>query len=110
DGEVEKLVAEIEAMKPGGRPPFLAAQAARFKGRLLAARGDLESAEQGFRRAEQIFREYGISFWLAITELEHGEALAEQGRVGEEAPVLAGRPNALDELGQARSCAVATRG
>jgi predicted ATPase len=86
--EVEKLLAEIEAVKPGGQPPFLAAQAARFRGRLFATRGEHESAEQGFKRAEQIFREYGLPFWLAVTELEHGEALAEQGRVDEAAPLL----------------------
>jgi len=88
DALAETLVSEIKAMQPGAQPPFLMAQAARFEGRIAAARGEHGPAEQGFRRAEQIFREYGIPFWLAITQLEHGEWLTEQERGPESAVLL----------------------
>ena len=95
---VEKLVAEIEAMKPGGQPPFLRAQAARFRARLASSRADRDSVEQGFKTAEQIFREYAIPFWLAVTQLEHAEWLLERGRAEEAEPLLAESREMFDRL------------
>jgi ATP/maltotriose-dependent transcriptional regulator MalT len=88
-GEVDTLVAEIEAMKPGGRPPFLSAQAARFRARLAATQGERDGVEQGFKTAEQIFREYGIPFCLAVTQLEHGDWLGAQGGSEDVGPLFA---------------------
>jgi ATP/maltotriose-dependent transcriptional regulator MalT len=95
---VEQLVAEIEAMKPGGQPPFLRAQAARFRARLASSRADHDSVEQGFKTAEQIFREYGIPFWLAVTQLEHAEWLLERGRAEEAESLLAESREIFDRL------------
>jgi class 3 adenylate cyclase/tetratricopeptide (TPR) repeat protein len=86
--QAEELLARIEAMPPGRRPPSLAAQAARFRARLAAARGEHEGVEAGFRTAAPAFREYGFPFLLAVTQLEHGEWLAEQGRSEEAEPLL----------------------
>ena len=71
-GERERageLLATIEAIPPGLRPPYLEAQAHRFRARL-------DGDEGGYRAAAARFRELGIPFWLAVTLLEHGE---EQG-------------------------------
>jgi tetratricopeptide (TPR) repeat protein len=79
-GDVEDVIARIDAIPPGVRPPSLRAQAARFQARLRAARGEHATAEQGFKTAEAIFREHGFVFPLAVTQLEHGEWLVAQGR------------------------------
>ena len=84
----EQLLDQIEALAPGHRPPFLRAQAGRFRARLAAARGENDHAEQGFKTAAQIFREHGIPFWLAVVELEHAEWLATQDRNDDAGPLL----------------------
>ena len=62
---------------------------ARFTARLAALRGDDDAVEPGLLRAAALFRELGLSFYLAVTQLEHAEWLAEQGRAGEAEPLLA---------------------
>jgi class 3 adenylate cyclase/tetratricopeptide (TPR) repeat protein len=86
---VEELVGRIDEIQPGKRPPFLWAQAARFRARVGAARGELDGVEQGFKTAEAVFREHGLTFFLAITQLEHGEWLTGQGRADDAEPLLA---------------------
>jgi class 3 adenylate cyclase/tetratricopeptide (TPR) repeat protein len=86
---VEELLGRIDAIPPGRRPPFLAAQAARFRAQLGAVRGRDEGVEQGFKTAEAVFREYGLIFYLAVAELEHGEWLTAQGRADDAEPLLA---------------------
>ncbi|HWQ22781.1 MAG TPA: adenylate/guanylate cyclase domain-containing protein [Gaiellaceae bacterium] len=66
----EELLEGIEALKPGVRPPYLEAQAHRFRGRLAGA---AEVADERFAAAASRFRELGIVFWLAVTLLEHGK-------------------------------------
>jgi class 3 adenylate cyclase/tetratricopeptide (TPR) repeat protein len=68
--KAEELVASIEAVPPGLRSPYLGAQALRFRAR-LAASEDL--AVENFEAAAKRFRELGVVFWLAVTQLEHGE-------------------------------------
>ena len=68
-GERERageLLATIEKLPPGLRPPYLEAQAHRFRARL-------DGDEAGYRTAAARFRELEIPFWLAVTLLEHGE-------------------------------------
>jgi tetratricopeptide (TPR) repeat protein len=67
NGRVEELVRMIEELRPGERPPLLAAHAHRF-------RSKLDGNETGFRSATALFRELELSFWLGVTQLEHGEA------------------------------------
>jgi ATP/maltotriose-dependent transcriptional regulator MalT len=65
---------------------MLTAHAARFRAKLAS---DPVKAEAGFRRAEQMFHEYELPFWLAVTQLEHGEWLVAEGRASEAEPMLA---------------------
>jgi ATP/maltotriose-dependent transcriptional regulator MalT len=81
--KADELIRRIEDLKAGVQPPFLRAQAARFRARLSELQGRSEDVEQQFKTAEQIFREYGIPFWLALTQLEHAEWLGEQGATPE---------------------------
>src|SRR5262249_17628685 len=87
--EAEELLARIDSVPPGRRPPSLRAQSARFRARAAAARGDHDGVEQGFKTAAGIFREHGLTFPLAVAELEHGEWLVGQGRADEAEPLLA---------------------
>jgi predicted ATPase/class 3 adenylate cyclase len=86
--KVDQLVATVEALRPGEIAPFMRAQASRFRARLAAARGEHDGVERRFKSAESIFREFGIPFWLAATELEHAEWLAVQGRADEAGALL----------------------
>ena len=87
-GERERaaeLLASVDDLPPGLRPPYLEAQAQRFHARLAGAD---ESADAAFAAAETGFRGLGIVFWLAVTLLERGEWLIGAGRAGEAEPLL----------------------
>jgi predicted ATPase/class 3 adenylate cyclase len=85
---VEDLLAKIDEIPTGRRPPSLVAQAARYRARLAAARNEHEGVEQGFKTAEAVFREHGLTFFLAAAELEHAEWLTGNGRSQEAQPLL----------------------
>jgi hypothetical protein len=78
----DELLTTIEQLPPGLRPPFLEAQANRFRARM-------NEDETGFKTAAASFREYNFPFWLAVTQLEHGEWLRAQDRAAEAEPLLA---------------------
>jgi class 3 adenylate cyclase/tetratricopeptide (TPR) repeat protein len=86
---VEALLGRIEAIPSGRRPPYMVAQAARYRARLAVARNQHDGVEQGFKTAEAVFREHGLRFFVAATELEHAEWLVGQGRREEAEPLLA---------------------
>ena len=77
----EELLAAVEDLPPGLRPPMLEAHAHRFRARL-------DGDEAGFKTAAARFRELEIPFWLAVTQLEHGEWLAGQERPQDAEPLL----------------------
>ena len=85
-GKAEELIAAVDRLPPGRYPQFLRAQSSRFKARLAS---DASEAERNFKSASGLFRELAVPFYLAITELEHGEWLAGEGRVEEAEPLLA---------------------
>ena len=72
----------IESLRPGERPPLLDAHARRFRSKLS---GDVS----GFEAATERFRKLEMPFWLAVTELEHAEVLADQGRAADAELLLA---------------------
>jgi class 3 adenylate cyclase/predicted ATPase len=86
--KVESLIEQIDSLRPRERSAFLRAQAARFRALVAAARGADDGVEQGFKTAEQILREYGMPFRLAVVQLEHAEWLLSQGRFDEAEPLL----------------------
>jgi class 3 adenylate cyclase/tetratricopeptide (TPR) repeat protein len=83
----ERLLDRIDTLRPRERTPFLQAQAARFRARIGAVAGRDGPVEQGFKTGAATFREYGIPFWLAVTQLEHAEWLSGQGRRDEAEPL-----------------------
>ena len=60
------LLAFIDGLSPGIRPPFFEAQAHRFRARMAADAAGLELAAR-------LFRELEIPFSLGVTLLEHAE-------------------------------------
>jgi tetratricopeptide (TPR) repeat protein len=95
---VDGLIARIDAIPPGIRPPSLRALAARFTALGRAARGEHASAEQGFKTAEALLREHGLVFPLAVVLLEHGEWLHGQGRGADAEPLLAEARETFERL------------
>jgi predicted ATPase/class 3 adenylate cyclase len=96
--KVQDLLARIEAIPIGQRPPFLRAQHARFRAHLAAARGEQQTAEAGFKTAAAIFREFGLPFQLAVTQLEHAEWLTTGGHSNEAQPLLAEARQTFERL------------
>jgi class 3 adenylate cyclase/tetratricopeptide (TPR) repeat protein len=86
--KVEKLLAAVEVLPPGHRPPLLQAQAARVRARLAAARGERDGVEAGFKAAAGMLRELGIPFWLAVTLLEYAEWRAKDEDAQRAEPLL----------------------
>jgi len=80
--KIEELLTSIETVPAGSRPPYLDAQARRFRARLA---GD----GAGYEAAAEQFRELGIPFWLAVTQLEHAEWLVGQGQPSQAEPRFA---------------------
>jgi len=87
DPASEALVA-VDAVPPGTAGPIVRAQAARFRARIEATRGDAQRTEDDFKLAAAAFAEYGLVFLLACTQLEHAEWLVSVGRDEEAQPLL----------------------
>jgi class 3 adenylate cyclase/tetratricopeptide (TPR) repeat protein len=96
--KVEELLARIDALRPGELAAFLEGHRSRFRARLASARGRDSEVEPGFKAAGRVFREYGLIFWLAVTQLEHGEWLVGQGRAEEAEPMLAEARETFERL------------
>jgi class 3 adenylate cyclase/tetratricopeptide (TPR) repeat protein len=88
-GKVEELVSAVEALPPGSSSQFFQAQVSRFRAHLSGRRGDSADADRRFKRAEGLFRELALVFYLAVTQLEHADWLTEEGRALEAEPLLA---------------------
>ncbi|MDQ3661740.1 MAG: AAA family ATPase [Actinomycetota bacterium] len=86
---LEELMAVVEQTSPHLVPPFLQAQTARFRARVAGEDGDDAEAESGFKSSAGLFRKMGAIFYLAVTQLEHGEWLIGRGRSDEAAGLIA---------------------
>jgi class 3 adenylate cyclase/tetratricopeptide (TPR) repeat protein len=89
--KVRELLVYVDGLRPGERPPLLAAHAHRFRAKLAGDEGE-------FRAATALFRELALNFWLAVTLVEHGELLAGQGRTDEAEPLLAEARQSFERL------------
>ena len=97
-GKVEELLAAVEDFPSGRRSQFLQAQSLRFRARLDDLRGEIDDVDRHFRSAAALFREMAVPFYLAVTELEHGEWLVAQGRSEEAQPLLAEARETFERL------------
>jgi tetratricopeptide (TPR) repeat protein len=96
--KAEQLLARIDAMRPGELTAFLDGHRSRFRARLAAARGRDREVEPGFKAAERLCRGYGLVFWLAVAQLEHGEWLVALGRAEEAEPLFAEARETFEQL------------
>jgi hypothetical protein len=85
----EAMVAEMTDIPEGLRSPFLRAETARLRGRLVALAGDEDAAGRGFADAVDGLREIGTRFHLAVALLDQGQWLESLGRSADAEPVLA---------------------
>jgi tetratricopeptide (TPR) repeat protein len=98
EGRAEELLAIVDALPVGHSPRYLQAHSARFHAKLAARRGNDEEADLLFGTAARQFRELAYPFCLAVTLLEHGEWLAEQGRPEASEPLLSEAGDTFDRL------------
>ena len=82
------LLAVVDGLPPGRSPQSLQAQSARFRAQLAIRDGDEPEAERLFKQAAQRLRELSFPFYLAVTQLEHGEWLVRNGRGVDAGPLL----------------------
>ncbi|MET0939586.1 MAG: adenylate/guanylate cyclase domain-containing protein [Gaiellaceae bacterium] len=81
--KVEELLALVESVPPGSRPPYLDAHATR-------ARARLERDEAKYGEAASIFRRLSIPFWLAVTLLEKSELTGDEESLAEAREIFEG--------------------
>jgi len=93
-----ELLTVVEAQPAGLLPPFLAAEARRFRA-LLA--GDDPAADGHFTAAEAQLGALDLPFHLAVARLEHGEWLRAQGRPDDAEAFLAEARETFGRLGAA---------
>jgi len=74
--KVEELLALVEGVPAGTRPPYLDAQAKRFRARM-------DGDPAGYAAAEAGFRDLSLPFWLAVTLLEHGDLTGDASLLAE---------------------------
>jgi hypothetical protein len=96
--KAEELLTIPESLDPGRLTPFLQAQTARLRGQLDAARGQQQKVDERFRSATGLFRELGLVFYRAVTQLEHAEWLAGQGRTDDAQPLLVEAGETFEQL------------
>ena len=92
--KAEAVLVVLDALRPGELTPLYRAMRARFRGRLV----DDVSAEVYFREAEQVYESLGMPFHLAVTRLEHAEALASQAQSTEADTLRATASAVFDRL------------
>jgi class 3 adenylate cyclase/predicted ATPase len=85
----ENWLALVDELPPGHSPQFLRAHSARFRARLAARQGGSEGIDDLFKGAAGLFRELAVPFYMAVTQLEHGEWLVGEDRAAEAEPLLA---------------------
>jgi class 3 adenylate cyclase/tetratricopeptide (TPR) repeat protein len=92
--QVEELLSDVARLRPSDRTALLNAQETRFRGRLLALRGDREDAATLLAQAVADFRALQMPYYLAIELLEQAELA-----IDDPAPLLAEAREIFERLG-----------
>jgi predicted ATPase/class 3 adenylate cyclase len=85
-GKANELLAIVDELLPGLRPPLVEATAHRFRAHFA---GDDPGADRDFTAAEAGLRALELPFHLAVVQLEHAEWLSRQSRDSDAEPFLA---------------------
>ncbi|MGZ4398740.1 MAG: ATP-binding protein, partial [Gaiellaceae bacterium] len=94
-GKAEELLAIVETLPQGLRPPFLDATAHRFRARLAT---DSTEAETHYEAAAAGMRRLDLPFYQAVSELEYAEWLTAAGRASEAEALLADAAETFERL------------
>jgi class 3 adenylate cyclase/tetratricopeptide (TPR) repeat protein len=86
--DAAELLALVDEMPPGHRPPYVEAQRERMHALVAAAQGDEDGVETGLRRAADAFRRMGYPYWRAVTQTDLAGWLIGAGRRDDAAPLL----------------------
>lgn len=97
--DAEEMLAIVEELPPGRLPQYVEAHARRFRSRSAILAHDMSNVEQGFKNATGMFREMAVPFWMAVTLLEHGEWLVDQGRAPDARALLDEARGVFERLG-----------
>jgi len=99
EAEVERLIAEIQALPPVLVPPSLGAHASRYAGLLVARRGDPAAGSERLAAAVATLRELGYRYEMACALLDRGEILLGTDHDGEATPSIREAEHVFAELG-----------
>jgi hypothetical protein len=94
----EKWLGLVEELPPGHSPQFLQAHSSRFRALLAARQTGSKRSDDLFKGAAALFRELAVPFYLAVTQLEHGEWLVAESRAAEAEPLLAEAREIFEQL------------
>jgi class 3 adenylate cyclase len=98
----DAILDQVAGRGPGDAPPFLRAQAARYRGRVRQARGDLGDAVLAdLHSAVSTLDELGYPYWAALARLDLAAALAGAGAVDEARAAAHDVVEAAERLGAA---------
>ncbi|HET7743704.1 MAG TPA: AAA family ATPase, partial [Gaiellaceae bacterium] len=81
--KVNEVLALVDAVPAGTRPPYLDAQSRRLRARLA-------KDPEGYVAAAEAFRNLEVPFWLAVTLLEHGELTGDEESLAEAREIFEG--------------------
>jgi len=95
----EELLSVPESLDPGLATALWQAHSARLRARLDASRGAHTGFDERMRTATSLFRESGMVFCVAVTQLEHAEWLTRQHRGDDARPLLVEARATFEKLG-----------
>jgi predicted ATPase/class 3 adenylate cyclase len=96
--KAEALLGIPEALDPGQLTPLLHAHSLRLRARLDAARDNNQQVDERFRAATALYVEFDLTFYRAVSQLEHAEWLTGQDRAEEAGPLLTEAHHTFEQL------------
>jgi class 3 adenylate cyclase/tetratricopeptide (TPR) repeat protein len=111
-GDTPSAEAVFESVESAGRgkvSPAVRAYTMQYRAKQAAAMGDLERGDRLFRGAAALMRELATPFPMAVTLLDHAEALLDAGDPAAAEPVVADARSVFEELRAAAWIARADR-
>jgi hypothetical protein len=94
----EAVFASVESAGRGKVPPVVRAYTMQYRAKQAAGMGDLERGDRLFRGAAALMRELATPFPMAVTLLDHAEALLDAGDPAAAEPLVAEARSVFAEL------------
>ena len=95
----EEFLSMVDELPPARRPPFLHAHLRRLRAHIGSRRGDPDGVGPALAAAAQVFRDTGLTFWLAVTLLENAEWLISRATFAGARPMLDEARQVFEQLG-----------